>query len=129
MVPKFMMAPLMVELAKAGVDLVYQGADSFLNINGKTLTEAAVDNRLPVFAAGASSVYSGSALLAVANEYYVVGQLTAPKAITVLRGAAPETIPIEAPARFAFLVNLPIVHRLGLYPPLKVIRFPQFVTP
>lgn len=121
--------PLMKELATAGVDLVYQGADSFLNINGRALTEAAVENNLPVFAAGASSVYAGSALMAVANEYYVVGQLTALKAVAVLRGADPAAIPIEAPARFAFLVNLPIVHRLGLYPPLKLIRFAQFVTP
>lgn len=122
-------APLVAELAKARVDLVYQGADSFLNINRQALTEAAVDNRLPVFAAGPASVYTGSALMAVANEYYVVGQLTALKAAAVLRGADPASIPIEAPARFAFLVNLPVAHSLGLYPPLQLIRFARFVTP
>lgn len=122
-------APLVARLAEAGIDLVYQGADSFLNINRRILTEAAVENGLPVFAAGQSSIYSGSALMSVANEYYVVGQLTALRAIDVLRGAKPESIPIRAPARFTFLVNIPIVHRLGLYPPMTVIRVARFVEP
>ncbi len=122
-------ATLVTELAEAGVDLIYQGADSFMYVHTRILTETAVEKGLPVLSAGQVSIYNGSALMSVSNEYYVVGQLTALRAIDVLRGQAPASIPIRAPTRATFHVNVPIVHRLGLYPPLKILRLAHFVTP
>ncbi|WP_207482447.1 ABC transporter substrate-binding protein [Arenibaculum pallidiluteum] len=118
---------LVKELAAERVDLIYQGADTFLNINRVALTEEAVRSGIPVFAAGEAPVRTAKALMGVVNQYYVVGQLTALKAEQVLRGARPESIPIEAPKRFSFLVNLPVAKELKLYPPMKLIRFAEFI--
>lgn len=118
---------LVRELAAAQVDLIYQGADTFLNINRQTLTGEAVSHGLPVFAAGEAPVRDGKALMGVVNQYYVVGQLTALKAEQVLKGTPPADIPIEAPRRFSFLVNLPVAKTLGIYPPMKLIRFAEFI--
>lgn len=120
-------APLVADLAAAGVDLLYQGADTFLNINRQTLTAEAVAHGIPVFAAGEAPVRDGKALMGVVNQYYVVGQLTALKAEQVLKGTAPADIPIEAPRRFSFLINLPVAKTLGIYPPMKLIRFAEFI--
>jgi putative tryptophan/tyrosine transport system substrate-binding protein len=118
---------LMKQLADAGVDMIYQGADTFLNLHRKELTAAAVENHLPVFAAGEAPVRTGQALMGVVNQYYVVGQLTALKAEQVLEGAAPASIPIEAPKHFSFLINLATAKELGDYPPMKLIRFAEFI--
>jgi putative ABC transport system substrate-binding protein len=80
-----------------------------------------------VFAAGEAPVRTAHALMGVVNQYYVVGQLTALKAMQVLEGAAPASIPIEAPRRFSFLVNLRVAKQLELYPPMKLIRFAEFI--
>ncbi|SOD92703.1 ABC transporter substrate-binding protein [Caenispirillum bisanense] len=120
-------APLVADLAAAGIDLLYQGADTFLNINRQTLTAEAVTHGIPVFAAGEAPVRDGKALMGVVNQYYVVGQLTALKAEQVLKGTAPADIPIEAPRRFSFLINLPVAKTLGIYPPMKLIRFAEFI--
>lgn len=115
------------KLVEAKVDLVYQGADTFLNINRELLTSEAVKQGLPVFAAGEAPVRTAHALMGVVNQYYVVGQLTALKAMQVLEGATPASIPIEAPRRFSFLVNLRVAKQLELYPPMKLIRFAEFI--
>lgn len=118
---------LVAEMADAGVDLIYQGADSFLNINRRILTTEAVKHGIPVFAAGEAPVRSGKALMGVVNQYYVVGQLTALKAEQVLEGADPEDVAIEAPRRFSFLINLEVAKALEQYPPMKLIRFAEFI--
>ncbi|WP_445681253.1 ABC transporter substrate-binding protein [Radicibacter daui] len=118
---------LVKQVAGEGVDMLYQGADTFLNLHRKELTAAAVENHLPVFAAGEAPVRTGQALMGVVNQYYVVGQLTALKAEQVLEGASPASIPIEAPKHFSFLINLATAKELGDYPPMKLIRFAEFI--
>lgn len=120
-------APLIASLAQADVDLIYQGADSFLNINREILTGEAVTHGIPVFAAGEAPVRTAKALMGVVNQYYVVGQLTALKAEQILNGADPASLPIEAPRRFSFLINLDVAKTLELYPPMKLIRFAEFI--
>jgi putative tryptophan/tyrosine transport system substrate-binding protein len=119
---------LVRELASESVDLIYQGADSFLNINRNLLTESAVEHQIPVFSSGHDPVRFSSALISVANDYSSVGEFTALKAIKVLKGADTESMEILSPPRFSFLVNVPIAQKLELYPPVDLLRVAHFIN-
>ena len=69
------------------------------------------------------------ALMSVANEYRSVGEFTALKAIEVLNGADTATMAISTPPRFSFCVNVSVALRLGLYPPVDLLRVVEFINP
>lgn len=111
-----------------GADLLYQGPDSFLNVNRDILTGTALELGLPVFAAGENPVRFSNALMGVINRYYTVGQLTAHKARQILvDGVRPEDIPIEAPKRFSYMINLKAARKLGLFPPMNLMKFAEII--
>lgn len=59
-------APKMAELNAAGVDFVYLGSSSFLDVNRDAFTGAAVENGLPVLSPYEELVRSSQALISVA---------------------------------------------------------------
>ncbi|GAA0594134.1 ABC transporter substrate-binding protein [Caenispirillum bisanense] len=120
---------LMADLASSGADLVYQPADTFLNVNRHALTAAALSQRMPVLAAGEAPVRSGHALLGLVYRYHDVGRLTARLAHRVLEGADPATIPIVAPPQPALIVNQVTAEDLNLPPSPAMARFIEFVRP
>ncbi len=120
--------PLVAEIATAGAQLLYQPPDSFLNINRDRLTQAALARGVPTLAAGENPVRTSYALMGVVNRYYLVGQLTAYKAKQILvDGLEPKDIPIEAPRRFSFMINLPVALQLGKYPPMNLLKFAEII--
>ena len=120
--------PLVAEIAASGAQLLYQPPDSFLNVNRDRLTQAALARGLPTLAAGENPVRNSYALMGIINRYYTVGQLTAYKARQILvDGLDPKEIPIEAPKRFSFMVNLPIALQLGRYPPMNLLKFAEII--
>jgi len=121
--------PNRVQLVKdQGADLLYQGPDSFLNVNRDRLTGAALDIGLPVFAAGENPVRTSQALMGVINRYYTVGQLTAHKAKQILVDhVAAESIPIEAPKRFSYMINMKAALKLKLFPPMSLLKFAEVI--
>lgn len=122
-------ARLVADLASAGVDLIYQPADTFLNVNRHPLTAAALSLRLPVLAAGEAPVRSGHALLGLVYRYHDIGRLTARLAHRVLEGADPASIPIVAPPQPALIVNQATAEDLDLPPGPAMARFIEFVRP
>lgn len=120
--------PLVAEITAAGAQLLYQPPDSFLNIHRDRLTLAALMRGLPTLAAGENPVRTSYALMGIINRYYLVGQLTAYKAKQILvDGLDPKEIPIEAPKRFSFMINLPVALRLGRYPPMNLLKFAEII--
>ncbi|MBK8752749.1 MAG: ABC transporter substrate-binding protein [Candidatus Competibacteraceae bacterium] len=120
--------PLVAEIAAAGAQLLYQPPDSFLNVNRDRLTQAALARGLPTLAAGENPVRNSYALMGIINRYYTVGQLTAYKARQILvEGLNPKEIPIEAPKRFSFMINLPVALQLGRYPPMNLLKFAEII--
>jgi putative tryptophan/tyrosine transport system substrate-binding protein len=74
-------------------------------------------------------VVESQALLAVAARYYNVGRLAGFQAEQILlHGADPATMPIRGLDRFSYLVNMETARRLGLYPPLDVLRYAEIIN-
>ena len=119
---------LVRDLAEQKNIVLYQGADSFLNIHRDELTGTALKYGIPVLAAGENPVRRSNALLGVINRYYSVGQLTAYKARQILvEKKAPATIPITSPRRFSYMVNMRVAKQLKLYPPMNLLKFAEVI--
>lgn len=111
------------QLAEAKVDLIYIGSSSFILNNRGIFTRAAVEQGLPVAAAGEVPVVEADALLGLVSRYYTVGQLTGTRAEQILvEGRKPGDIPVEALSRFSLIVNMEVAHKLSLYPPLLMLN-------
>lgn len=118
------------ELKKAGVDYLYIPPDTFLNVNRDVLTQAALDNHIPTFAAAENPVVTSKAMFGGVYRYYTVGQLTAYKAEQILRHKTPPAdIPIDAPKRLSILINMPVVRQLEFYPPMNLLGLAEVIEP
>lgn len=121
-------APLVARLKLAGVDLIYQPPDSFLNQQRDTLTGSALACRLPVFASAEAPVVQSAALLGVVNRYSEVGRHTAQLASRILfENADPAKLPVSLPRQFSFLINMAAARHLERYPPLKLLDYAEIV--
>jgi len=117
-------------LKAAGAEFLYIPPDTFLNVNREALTAAALEQKLPSFAAAENPVTDGKAMFGGVYRYYAVGQLTAFKALQILKGGkAPADIAIDAPKRLSILINMPVVRGLGLYPPMKLLGLAEVIDP
>lgn len=116
------------ELKAARVDFLYIPPDTFLLIYRDVLTQAALDLKIPTFAAAENPVVTSKALFGGVYRYYTVGQLTAYKAEQILvHKIPPKDIPIEAPKRLSVLINMPVVRELGLYPPMNLLGIAEAI--
>ncbi len=123
--------PAKVAALKAGhADFLYIPPDTFLNVNRDILTAAALEQKLPSFAAAENPVVDSKAMFGGVYRYYTVGQLTALKAAQILMGGKkPANIPIDPPKRLSILINMPVVRSLGVYPPMKLLGLAEVVDP
>ena len=120
---------LMSEMAENKVDLLYLGADSFLNAHKQAYFDAAAAYNLPVLAAYEGAVRNGGALMSFSNRYYTVGWEAGKKAARILKdGIAPYDIPVTAPQRFLPVINMQTAKNLSLYPPLLFLQTADLVT-
>jgi putative tryptophan/tyrosine transport system substrate-binding protein len=118
------------DLKADGVDFLYIPPDTFLNVNRAALTAAALEAKLPTFAAAENPVVDAKAMFGGVYRYYTVGQLTAFKAAQILQqGKAPAEIPIDAPKRLSIIINMPVVRQLGFYPPMKLLGLAEVIDP
>ena len=118
------------EVKGAGAQFLYIPPDTFINVNRDALTEAALEQKLPSFAAAENPVLNSKAMFGAVYRYYPVGQLTAYKAEQILvQGRAPADIPIDAPKRMAIMINMPVVRRLGIYPPMNLLGLSEVIDP
>ncbi|MCR6632705.1 MAG: ABC transporter substrate-binding protein [Magnetospirillum sp.] len=118
------------EVKAAGAEFLYIPPDTFINVNRDILTGAALDLRLPTFAAAENPVVNSKALFGGIYHYYPVGQLTAYKAEQILvQKRAPADIPIDAPRRLSIIINMPVVRTLGFYPPMNLLGLAEVIDP
>ncbi len=116
------------EVKAAGVDYLYIPPDTFLNVNRDILTGAALERRIPTFAAAENPVLTSKAMFGGVYRYYTVGQLTAYKAEQILvHGIKPADIPIDAPKRLSIIINMPVVRELGFYPPMNLLGVSEVI--
>lgn len=122
-------APQLNALKQAGVDFVYLGSSSFLRKNSDLLTQAAVALGLPVLSPYESVVRDALALLSVAARYGDVGRLAGAQAEKILRGGVKAgDLPVARMTRFAVVINMQVAKKLGLIPPLDLLRIAETVN-
>jgi ABC-type uncharacterized transport system substrate-binding protein len=86
-----------------------------------SISQAARQQRLPVFAFLSSQAHEGAAAV-VARDYYDAGRETALVAARVVRGEKPAAIPLAPFEKNRLIVNLPAARACGLMVPQSVIR-------
>lgn len=119
---------LIAEIKADGVEWLYLLPDTFLGTVYDRVVPAALDEKLPTFGAAELAVREGGALVALVSRYYSVGQLAASKAMRILKGAPPETIPVETLSRFSLIINMDVARELDLYPPIEMLNYAEVLT-
>lgn len=111
-------------------DFIYIPSDSFLIKNANMVVREAYAGQIPVFAATEAPIRNDGALLGLVSTYSNVGELAGYKAEQILANKTPAAqIPIESLNRFTFLVNMGTAKRLGIYPPLSVVKLAELIAP
>jgi putative ABC transport system substrate-binding protein len=111
-------------------EFIYIPSDSFLIKNANVVVRAAEAAHIPVFAATEAPIRNDGALLGLVSTYFNVGELAAHKAEQILVRKTPAAqVPIESLNRFTYLVNMGSAKRLGVFPPLSVVKLAELIAP
>jgi len=114
------------ELKDRNVSFIYVGSSSFLMRNRDYLTNAAIEQGVPIAAAYEEMARKSNALLAVASRYYSVGKLAGFQAKNILIDKIPPIdLPILSLSRYSYVVNMETARKLKLYPPITVLRYAE----
>jgi putative ABC transport system substrate-binding protein len=115
-------------LKAAGVDFIYLGSSSFLDINADIFTGSALEHGLPVLSPYERLVTSSQALISVAARYYDTGRLAGELAEKILvDGVRPGDLPVARMTDFAFVINLDVARKLDMYPPIELLQIAETV--
>lgn len=118
----------MRDLVAMKPQFIYLPSDSYLIKNAHEVVQAAQLARIPVFAATEAPIRNNGALLGLVSTYFNVGELAAHKAEQILtKKARPAQLPIESLNRFTYLVNMGAAKKLGVYPPLSVVKIAELI--
>lgn len=116
-------APAVAKLKDAGVEFIYLGSSSFLDINRDVFTGAAVENGLPVLSPYERLVTGSQALISIAARYYDTGRLAGTVAKKILvDGAVPGDLPVARMTDFAFVINMGVARKLDMFPPIELLH-------
>jgi putative ABC transport system substrate-binding protein len=119
--------PALLRRARSeGADWLYIPPDTFLNDHRAVLTGTAIAEGLPAFSATERFVGFAEGLAGLVSRYTSVGAFTAFKAEQILFGGRdPATIPVEALTRFSYQIRMATARRLGVYPPVGLLRIAE----
>lgn len=118
----------MQDLVAQKPQFIYLPSDSYLIKNAYEVVQAAQAARIPVFAATEAPIRNDGALLGLVSTYFNVGELAAHKAMQILtRKVPPARLPVESLNRFTYLVNMRTAKKLGVYPPLSVVKIAEMI--
>ena len=118
-----MLTETLERVAAKRPDILYTIPQTELNTHLKHYYSEATRLGLPTFCALETHMDAGC-MAGLMPPLYLLGQFTAHKAMQILRGEAdPGAIPIETLPRFSYIINLPVVQDLKVYPTLQVMRF------
>ena len=122
-------APKMAELKAAGIDFLYLGSSTFLDVNRDVYTAAAVANGIPVLSPYERLVRDSQALISIAARWYDTGRLAGAQAEKILvGGATPGDLPVARMTDFAFVINMSVAKKLKLFPPLELLQIAETVN-
>jgi putative tryptophan/tyrosine transport system substrate-binding protein len=109
-------AAILAERADAALVL----ADRFFLHNRQRIAAFLAEHRLPSMNAYRELVEAGG-LMSFGPSYAVMHRQAARYVDKILRGAKPQDLPVEQPAKFEFVVNLKSAAALGLTVPPRIL--------
>ncbi|MFV2033915.1 MAG: ABC transporter substrate-binding protein [Halocynthiibacter sp.] len=119
----------MAELQAAGVDFLYLGSSTFLDVNRNIFTATAVENGIPILSPYERLVRESNALISVASRYYDTGRLAGVQAEKILvGGTTPGDMAVARMTDFAFVINMEVARELQLFPPLELLQIAETVN-
>ena len=119
----------MAELKAAGVDFIYLGSSSFLDVNRDLFTQSAVDNGIPVLSPYERLVRKSHALLSIAARYADVGALAGRQAESILIGGKkPGDLPVLSVDQYAYVVNMTTAKKLNMFPSVEILQIAETVV-
>jgi putative ABC transport system substrate-binding protein len=121
--------PKMAELQAAGVDFLYLGSSTFLDLNRDVYTAAALENGLPILSPYERLVRDSQALISIAAPWYDTGRLAGAQAEKILiGGASPGDLPVARMTDFTFVINMDVARKLNLPPPIELLLIAETVN-
>ena len=116
------------DLKAAGVDFIYLGSSSFLDVNRELFTQSAVDHGIPVLSPYERLVRNSHALLSIAARYEDVGALAARQAVSILvDGKKPGDLPVLTVDQYAYVVNMTTAKKLNMFPSVEILQIAETV--
>jgi len=112
------------KVKEAGAEFLYIGPDTFIGFSQRdVVTNAALELRLPTFAAIESPIRKSKALFGLFSPQPNVGRFAAYKALRILEhGSSVGDVPIETLQHFSLLINMAVARDLELFPPLMLLN-------
>ncbi len=118
----------MADLRAAGVDFIYLGSSSFLDVHRDIFTKSAVDHGMPVLSPYERLVRDSHALMSIAARYQDVGVLAGRQAKSILvDGKKPGDLPVLSVDQYAYVVNMTTAKRLNMFPSVEILQFAETV--
>jgi putative ABC transport system substrate-binding protein len=118
----------MHRLIEAKPDFVYLPSDSSLIERAATIVGLASAGGVPLISATEDPIRKDGALMGLVSNYSNAGAFAGYKAEQILLGkAVVGRIPIETLQRFALVVNMKTAAKLGVYPPLDLIKIAELL--
>ena len=116
------------ELQSAGVDFIYLGSSSFLDVHRDLFTQSAVDHGIPVLSPYERLVRNSHALLSIAARYQDVGKLAGRQAKSILiDGKKPGELPVLSVDQYAYVVNMTTARKLNIFPSVEILQIAETV--
>lgn len=88
----------------------------------KNIAALAQQRGIPLQGCSARAVSEDGALFSYAPDFYQIGRRGAWYVERILNGAKPQEMPVEAPRKFAFVINLSTANAIGLEIPPEVLQ-------
>ncbi|MBX9977585.1 MAG: ABC transporter substrate-binding protein [Alphaproteobacteria bacterium] len=112
--------------ASQKVDFIYIPTDTFLSLHADKLVEAANHRKIPTFAATESMYWNAKPMLGVFSSFINVGTFGGFKAYEILMNNKDvATIPYEKLSRYSVVISKPTYEKVGLTPPIKLLKFAE----
>jgi putative ABC transport system substrate-binding protein len=118
----------MAELQAAGVDFIYLGSSSFLDVHRDIFTKSAVDHGMPVLSPYERLVRDSHALMSIAARYEDVGALAGRQVKSILvDGKKPGDLPVLSVDQYAYVVNMTTAKKLNMFPSVEMLQIAEIV--
>jgi putative ABC transport system substrate-binding protein len=118
----------MAELQAAGVDFIYLGSSSFLDVHSDIFTKSAVDHGMPVLSPYERLVRDSHALMSIAARYQDVGALAGRQVKSILvDGKKPGDLPVLSVDQYAYVVNMTTAKKLNMFPSVEMLQIAEIV--